>query len=380
MSRKETVQHLWRSYYFSPAMYIKNKLESAKTYRLRQANDLDDCIDFASNDYLGCAKEGIPVPRENSADNIRSSRMLFGQHQALSDLEKAAALQFGFDKAIVFPTGYQANVGLISAFSGRRVNFYYDELIHASMHDGLRLGVNNKFSFAHNNGNALAELLQKHAESADINIVLCEGLYSMDGDVSNPKEIVQVSEKYGAKIIVDEAHSAGIYGENGLGLWPTNSAVLAKVVTFGKAYGAEGAVVLCSNETHEFLYQYCRSLIYSTAPSVHFCQSALQALQWVSKAESERLQLQENINAFRSVLNGGNGKLPSVESSPVQILVLPTDTLLAIEKEAAQQKIALKAIFYPTVAKGQERLRISLHAFNTREEILKLCALLNQFL
>lgn len=378
--KKETVQHLWRSYYFSPAMYIKNKLESAKAYRLRKANDLDGCIDFASNDYLGCAKEGVPVPRENSADNIRSSRMLFGQHKALSDLEKAAALQFGFEKAIVFPSGYQANVGLISAFSGRRVNFYYDELIHASMHDGLRLGVNNKFSFVHNNADALAELLKKHAKSADINIVLCEGLYSMDGDVSNPKEIEQVAEKYGAKIIVDEAHSAGIYGENGLGLWTMNPAVLAKVVTFGKAYGAEGAVVLCSNETHEFLYQYCRSLIYSTAPSVHFCQSAWQALEWVSKAESERLQLQENIKLFRASLKNGGETLPSLETSPVQVLILPTDALLAIEKEAAQQKIALKAIFYPTVAKGQERLRISLHAFNTHDEILKLCVLLNQYL
>lgn len=361
-------------------MYIQNKIANAKAYRLRQANDLGDCIDFASNDYLGCAKAGIPVPALSTEQNTRSSRMLFGQHKALSDVEAKAAQHFGFENAIVFPSGYQANVGLISAFSGRRVNFYYDELIHASMHDGMRLGVNNKFAFAHNQIKDLDALLTKHSHDADINIILCEGLYSMDGDVSEENAFIKIAEKHKAKIIIDEAHSAGIYGEMGLGLWQNNPSILAKVVTFGKAFGAEGAVVLCDNETHLFLTQYCRALIYSTAPSVHFCQSASQALSWVIKADEARNNLQKNIALFRFNLPKALKFSPSLDSSPVQVIILATETLLAIEREAEKQGIALKAIFYPSVAKGQERLRISLHAFNSNAEILQLCQLLNPFL
>lgn len=363
-------------------MYIKNKIEKAAEYRLRHANDLGSKIDFASNDYLGAAKAFVPSFHINDKSNVRSSRMLFGQHNALSLLEENMAVFFGFQSAIVFQSGYQANVGLLSAFSGRNVHFYYDELIHASMHDGLRLGVNKRFVFQHNNYQELDSLLQKNASSADINIILCEGLYSMDGDCSNANKITLVAEKHAAKIIVDEAHSSGIFGENGLGLWKAHSSILAKVVTFGKAYGSEGAVVLCNAECKQFLYQYCRALIYSTAPSAAFCNGMSLAFNWVVSANNAREQLQSNIDFFRENLADKlkhKNNFPSVKESPVQVLLMPKETLLEIEKKASENNMALKAIFAPSVAKGQERIRISLHAYNSSEEILQLCHLLNSF-
>lgn len=361
-------------------MYIQSKLDKAKAYRVRQANGLESKVDFASNDYLGLALDNVLEHVQLVGENTRSSRMLFGQHKALSFVEEYLAKAFGFESAVLFPTGYQANVGLVSAFSGRRVAFYCDQLIHASMHDGLRLGVNNRYFYKHNDATDLQQLLEKHAEDSDINIVLTEGLFSMDGDKASQTEIKRVAKKFGAKIIVDEAHSAGVFGDEGEGLWQNDDCILAKVVTFGKAYAGEGAVVLCSAETKEFLYQYCRALIFSTAPSKSFCEQVHWAMQKVQSASGNRAQLKSNIAFFRKNLNNEfvrSNRLLGDEESPVQALLFDTSRLLEIEKKAEKQNIAIKAIFYPTVAKGEERLRISLHAFNTENEILQLCNLLN---
>jgi 8-amino-7-oxononanoate synthase len=361
-------------------MYIKSKLDKAKAYRVRQANGLESKIDFASNDYLGLALVNDLEHVQLDGNNTRSSRMLFGQHKALSFVEEYLAKTFGFESAVLFPTGYQANVGLISAFSGRRVAFYCDQLIHASMHDGLRLGVNNRYFYKHNDATDLQQLLEKHAEESDINIVLTEGLFSMDGDKASQTEIKRVAKKFGAKIIVDEAHSAGVFGDEGEGLWQNDEGLLAKVVTFGKAYAGEGAVVLCSAETKEFLYQYCRALIFSTAPSKTFCEQVQWAVHKVQSATKNRAQLQSNIAFFRKNLDDQffhSNRLLGDEESPVQALLFDISRLLEIEKKAEKQNLAIKAIFYPTVAKGEERLRISLHAFNTENEMLQLCGLLN---
>jgi 8-amino-7-oxononanoate synthase len=361
-------------------MYVQKKLDKAKAYRVRKADGLESKIDFASNDYLGLAKTNIPSPTLLDGQNTRSSRMLFGQHEALDFVEDHLAKVFGFEAAVLFPTGYQANVGLISAFSGRRVAFYSDELIHASMHDGLRLGVNNRYFYKHNDAAHLEQLLEKHAQESEINIILTEGLFSMDGDAAAQAEIKSVANKFGARIIIDEAHSAGVFGGKGEGLWQNDDGILAKVVTFGKAYAGEGAVVLCSAETKAFLYQYCRALIFSTAPSKSFCQQVFSAVELAQSASENREQLRANIAFFRKNLGDQfihSGRLMGDDVSPVQALLFDTPTLLEIEKEAEEQNIAIKAIFYPTVAKGEERLRISIHAFNTEKEITQLCALLN---
>lgn len=330
-------------------------------------------VDFFSNDYLGLAQ--VPFSSQKNFGST-GSRLISGNDEYTERLETQLANFFNQEAALLFNSGYDANLGLFSCIAQKGDTIIYDELSHASIRDGIRLSFANSFSFKHNDLNHLINRLEKSAGTV---FVAIESIYSMDGDFAPLKEITALCEKYNAFLIVDEAHSGGIFGDQGKGLVAQNKLdkkVFAKLITFGKAYGSHGAVVLGSNVLRNYLINYARSFIYTTALPLH----AQERIEFVVNYNSEHLEHQkkliENINFFNSkarVL-----KLNFYESdSPIQsIIVEGNQAAKSLAKKILEKGFAVKAILSPTVPKGKERLRICLHSFNTKSEIESLLNLL----
>ena len=199
-----------------------------------------------------------------------------------------------------------------------------------------------------------------------------ESLYSMDGDICPIDAIIELCVKYNAFLIVDEAHAAGVLGENGKGL-TYNKHVFARIITFGKGYGFHGAAVLCSEDLKNYLINFARSFIYTTALPTNDYVLIQQQIE-ASTDNTLRIQLQSNIDFFRSTLNYQG---VSATNSPIQIIEVPgVENALSLAKRLQVNNFAVKAILSPTVPKGQERIRICIHAFNTKEEIEKLTEIL----
>ncbi len=335
---------------------------------LRSLLSFDGLVDFWSNDYLGLAR----IPHEIEILGSTGSRLISGNSKTVEAIEKQMAAHFRSEAALIFNSGYDANLGLFSSLPQKGDTIIYDELVHASVRDGIRLSFAHSFSFRHNDVEDLKKKLQK-AEGAVF--VAVESLYSMDGDLAPLKEISCLCEEYGALLIVDEAHSGGVFGENGLGLceeFGISEKVFIRLFTFGKAYGAHGAAVCCPEEVCQYLINFARSFIYTTALPEGFYKHMIGQIA-LSGNESLREQLQQNITYFSS-------KIPSEISSnrsPIQIVeFLELETCKAKAVELQQAGFAVKAILPPTVPSGSQRLRICIHSFNTREEIDQLILLL----
>ena len=324
-------------------------------------------IDFSSNDYLGVAKV-------NSTGST-GSRLISGNSREIEDLENKFSSLVGSKTALFFSSGYQANVGLIPALCDRETTIFYDELIHASLRDGVRLSLAKNISFKHND---LDHLESKLSNSSGKKIIIVEAVYSMDGDSPNIQAITELAKHHSAELIVDEAHSFGIAGANGLGLIEDknlSSDILATIYPLGKAVGSSGCFVTGSEILREYLINFCRSFIYSTAPSLSIVKEVSKQLNQISSFN--RTQVIKNKDYFLlntkvgSILTGENSAIVSIKFKDVQILK-------EVENALLKNGIAVKAILYPTVPKGTERLRICFHSFNSKEEIDLLITIINQ--
>jgi 8-amino-7-oxononanoate synthase len=271
-----------------------------------------------------------------------------------------------------------ANLAFFSTLPQRGDTIIYDENIHASVRDGIRLSLANSFAFKHN---STEDLLHKIKHASGSVYIAVESLYSMDGDFAPLAEIVAISNEKKAFLIVDEAHACGVFGENGRGivdLLGLNEAVFAKVVTFGKAYGAHGACVLGEKKMIDFLVNFARPFIYTTAMPPKEYARIEQMVLWDGLQEQQQL-LQQNCAFFRAELKSNN--LISAVNSPIQMLRIgDIRGLKKISDQLANENIAVKPIFSPTVKKGDESLRICIHSFNSFTEIQQLCTILSSFL
>jgi 8-amino-7-oxononanoate synthase len=338
---------------------------------LRSLSLFDGLSDLCSNDYLGFAKRGP----EHALRGSTGSRLISGNSAEAENAERFLADFFKAESALVFNSGYDANLGLFSSVPQKGDTILYDELIHASVRDGIRLSYANSWSFRHND---LSDLTQKLAKAAGSVFVAVESLYSMDGDLASLSAIADMCDQKGAFLIIDEAHSGGVFGEGGRGL--ANELALekrcfARLITFGKAYGSHGAVILGSSQLREYLINFARSFIYTTAlPPQHYLHLAGRVAA-VAEADEERSLLAKNIGLFRSLLPGMD--LCADPRSPIQI-VKPGDakTCVKAAEKLFAKGFAVKAILPPTVAAGSERIRICLHAFNEEKEIRRLTELL----
>lgn len=336
---------------------------------LRSLSSFDGMVDFISNDYLGLAKADDVI---KSSPGSTGSRLISGHRKEIDVIENKLADHFGFEASLCFNSGYDANVGIFSSVPQKNDIILYDEYIHASVRDGIRLSYARSFSFKHNDLSDLERLLKKF--KGNTIYIAIEGLYSMGGDIADLSRIDQLASAYDACIILDEAHSVGVYGENCNGLLDGKvcKSVLIKLVTFGKAYGAHGACVLTSKAMKEYLMNFARSFIYTTALPLHSYELMLKRA--TSKLLAEREKLKANVHYFRKKIGVRN--LLSDENSPIQMIEGSVDNLDRIEKEAAMNNLAIKVVYPPTVPEGKESIRICLHSFNTREEINQLLDIL----
>jgi 8-amino-7-oxononanoate synthase len=355
--------------------FIKEKLDERQlngTYRtLKPENSL---IDFCSNDYLGFARSPVFknwVEKEvDASDRVLNgstgSRLLSGNLAYTETLEQEIADFHKSEAGLIFNSGYDANLGLFSALPQRGDTIIVDELIHASIIDGARLSYANRYTFRHNDLQSLEEKL-KHAKGNCY--VVIESVYSMDGDTPPIKEILALTEKFKAQLIVDEAHAIGLYGKGLINQLGLESRVFARIVTFGKALGCHGAIILGSKLLREYLINFSRSFIYTTASSFHQIASIKMAYKLLPLSGSEVQKLQNNIHLFKKTYaHPGYHLLPS--DSTIQCLIVGSnENAKQMAGQLQDAGMDVRPILSPTVPKGTERLRICLHSFNTGNEI-----------
>jgi 8-amino-7-oxononanoate synthase len=349
-------------------------------------------IDFSSNDYLGFAKNEqiFDVTHQYLVDNTikingaTGSRLISGNHNLYDITEKYIAAFHQSEAALIFNSGYDANVGFFSAVPQRNDVILYDELCHASIRDGIQMSHAKSYKFQHNDYEDLEAKISKiqtpNSEFQTIYIVT-ESVFSMDGDSPNIETLVQLSEKFKALLVVDEAHALGVFGEKGEGVIQSQqlqNKVFARIMTFGKGLGCHGAAILGSSELKEYLVNFARSFIYTTGLSPHSVATILISYQ--NLLQSDELQkLKENITFFnqqKQLL--GIKPLFVYSKSAIHSAILPgNDKVKNIATKLQEKGFEVKAILSPTVPEGQERLRFCLHSYTTELEMKNVLTELN---
>lgn len=371
----------------SAKTYIDQKLAERQVsgaYRtLKPENAL---VDFCSNDYLGFARSAI-LKRKTEEETNRytdalngatGSRLISGNLTYTEDLEKTTANFHNAEAGLIFNSGYDANVGLFSSLPQRGDTIITDELIHASIIDGARLSHANRYTFKHND---LDSLESKLKAAKGICYVAIESVYSMDGDTPPLFQILELTERYNANLIVDEAHAVGLHKKGLIYELGLSDRIFAHLVTFGKALGSHGAIILGSDKLREYLINFARSFIYTTATPFHSLASVKMAYELLQESDLAIDQLKNNINLFKKLVVP-NIDYPLIGSdSPIQCILLKSnDKARSIATRLQSKGLDVRAILSPTVAHGAERIRICLHAYNTEQEIALLADTINQYL
>ena len=358
---------------------FEEKLKKRQTEGiLRKLPSANVGVDFTSNDYLGYARS--KDLRKNILEKIKDtpigstgSRLLTGNSLLAEQLEEELAYFFGGPSALLFNSGYELNSGLLSCIAEKSDTILMDQNVHVSIKQGAKSSGAKCFYFRHNDLSHLQKRLEK---GQGVLFVVVESVYSMDGDISPLSEIIHLTQKYHAHLIIDEAHAVGVLGEEGRGLaarvdWQKN--IFARVITFGKALGVQGAAVIGSKLLKKYLINFCPSLIYTTACSFPTLVSIVEAVKLLKKGRN-RKELQSNIAFFNQKMN------ISHHPAAVYSFVMDKAQLRKNSDSLKQQGFLVNPVFSPTVQQGTERLRVCLHAFNTPEEISLLTQKLKEVL
>lgn len=342
-------------------------------------------IDFSSNDYLGFSSSGILKKEIESikkkfANNLLintngsgGSRLLFGNNIFFRNLEHELSLFFHSEDALLFNSGYDANIGFFSCVPQKNDFVFYDDLVHASIHDGMRLSHAKCFKFKHNDLNDLKKKIALQKIKGGSVYVSVESVYSMDGDFAALKEFSNYCKKHKYLLVVDEAHAGGIFGKNGAGMCEQLKVdCFARLYTFSKAFGAHGAVICCSKVLKNYLVNYSRPFIYSTSLPFDSLLAIKSALQLCRKTKTREV-VNLNINYFQKKFTNFPGYKKS-DSTIQTILIESNEKVEKVSQLLYNKGFDVRAVKSPTVKVGAERLRISLHAFNSFKEINMLCS------
>ncbi|MEM9338222.1 MAG: 8-amino-7-oxononanoate synthase [Bacteroidota bacterium] len=333
-------------------------------------------IDFYSNDYLGLAgsnklSQSISNAYESLGEKkngATGSRLLSGNTFFIENLESQIATFHQSESALTYGSGYDANLGLISCLAKKGVTLFMDELLHASLIDGARLGVATRVKFKHNDIEDLGNKLAKHQGEK---LVVVESIYSMDGDLAPLEDVLKICQKNHAGLIVDEAHAIGVFGEHGEGIAQQlgiHSKLFARIITYGKGPGVHGAAVVGPGWLRDYQINFSRPFIFSTAPSSHFQIAIASFYQLVGQMKDERNKLTAVVAHFIKKRSNRLGWLPS--PSHIQSLIVPgNEQVVELSRFLERHDVIALPIRTPSVPEGQERLRFCLHAFNTVKEI-----------
>jgi 8-amino-7-oxononanoate synthase len=331
---------------------------------------------FSSNNYLGLANH--PELKKASMDAASrygtgsgGSRLISGNMEVHRTLEKELALFKGTDRALLFSSGYHANVGTISAFAGEGDVILSDELNHASIVDGCRLSKGEVRIYKHADINSLKEILRRSSRFKK-RLIVTDSVFSMDGDVAPLPDIVDLAEKYSALVMVDDAHGTGVLGKNGKGAiehFGLDGRVDIQMGTLGKALGSFGAYIAGSEDLIHYLVNKARSLLYTTALPPSVCGSALAALKILGEKPELVNQVKNNANYFRKGMSDLGFSIPESETPILPLILGDPSMTMNMAQGLFDKGIYVQGIRPPTVPDRTSRLRITLMATHTKEQL-----------
>ena len=373
---------------------LQEKLDQrVESNSLRQLPRESFPIDFSSNDYLGLSANAaifhkahkLLIQREIIQNGATGSRLISGNHQFYHEVEELLCAFHRSEAALVFNSGYDANIGFFSSVPQRGDVILYDELAHASIRDGIKMSHAKSYKFEHNKLSDLEKKLititSNHKASSAAVYVVTEAVFSMDGDSPDVKEMNTIIRRYGAYLILDEAHSIGVVGDSGGGLaQELSSEVFARIVTFGKALGCHGAAILGSEKLKQYLVNFSRSLIYTTGLPPHSLATILLSYQEIKESNRHHI-LRKNIEFFREEISrlGLKPFFISSHSSIHSCVISGNRQVQLIAKSLQDASFGVKPILSPTVPRGKERIRFCLHSYNSFEEMTHVLTVLRTF-
>lgn len=367
-------------------MNFPEKLQSKLNKRiadkaLRKLGRTTNLVDFSSNDYLGFAKSTtifektheFLVVNDLKINGATGSRLISGNHSLYKKVETYLAKFHNADASLIFNSGYDANIGFFSSVPQRGDVILYDEFIHASIRDGIQMSNAKGYKFLHNNINELEQQIVRYSKNDNQNIyIVTESVFSMDGDSPDLKKIALLCAKHNAYLIVDEAHALGVFGKNGSGkIQELNleEMVFARIITFGKALGCHGAIILGSEKLIKYLINFARSFIYTTGLSPHSLATIKTSYKDLKVPILKKLH--QNIKHFKVEIKRLElEKYFIISNSAIHCCVISgNEKTKNIAKNLQKKGFDVKAILSPTVSEGKERLRFCLHSYNTPKEI-----------
>jgi 8-amino-7-oxononanoate synthase len=364
---------------------LQDKLEARKANNaLRQLGIQSSLVDFSSNDYLGFSKSKTIFNNTHkflkghgiTNNGATGSRLLSGNHALYHLVEQQLCKFHNSESALIFNSGYDANIGFFSSVPQRGDVILYDEYIHASIRDGISMSIAKAYKFKHNDLDDLEKKCQterSRSPKETIIYIVTESVFSMDGDSPDLKKLSQINNKHKAHLVVDEAHAIGIFGERGTGIiqdLKLEKEVFARIITFGKAMGCHGAAILGSKKLKQYLVNFSRSFIYTTALPPHSLATINTAYNTLQDTKNIT-KLRNNINHFKAEIK--RNKLETIfiaSNSAIHCCIISgNDKVKSISEKLQNSGFDVKPILSPTVPEGQERLRFCLHSFNSENNI-----------
>ncbi len=345
-------------------------------------------LNFASNDYLGLAHHSLLQKRASEwgatyGTGSGASRLITGNHIAYEKIESRLAELKGSETALILNSGFQANSSVLATLLSRvlhggrdrpEVLLFCDKLNHASLHFGAQAANAKQIRFRHNDLAHLDQILDKYGESEQAKIIVTESVFSMDGDQLDVRAVRELARRHNAFLYIDEAHATGVLGAQGMGLCAGvgaggGSSEELVMGTFGKGLGSYGAYIACSHSMRDYLVNSCSGLIYATALPPQVLGAIDAALEMVPSLDREREHLKECGNLFREILqeNGLDTGLSTTQIIPV--IIGSDQKTMAVAKSLEEKGFLVGAIRPPTVPEGSARLRVTLSAVHTIEQI-----------
>lgn len=347
--------------------------------------DGKEYINFSSNDYLGLSRNPRVIAAAVRAGEIygtgaASSRLLSGTFKIHDEIENELAKFKKAESALVFPSGYQTNLSVISALVSEGDCVIMDRLCHASIIDGARLSKAKLLVYRHKDTEDLERILK--TSRGNRKLIITDGVFSMDGDIAPLDRISDLAKKYSALLLVDEAHSTGIFGKNGSGLaehFGIDERIDIKMGTLSKAIGSQGGFVCVSSVMRNYIINKARGFMFTTALSPMCAAAALESLKVIQESSSSRENLLTNAGYLRKRLKSAGYDTLSSESQIVPVLVGDTAKTLKLSEYLFDRGIYVPPIRYPTVPKDAARLRISLTVEHTVDDIDRFCDILEKY-
>jgi len=343
-----------------------------------------EMVSFASNDYLGLAADpriaaAARAGAERFGVGAGASHLLYGHHRLHHELEETLADFVGFPRALLFSTGYMANLGTVTALCGRDAEVFADKLNHASLNDAMQLARARFRRYPHVDLDALERALAR--SSARRKLIVTDAVFSMDGDIAPVPELLALSERYDAWLLIDDAHGFGVIGAHGAGTlshFAVRSERLIYMGTLGKAAGVFGAFVAADAPIIDYLVNRARTYIYTTAMPAMLVAALAESLRILRSEDGRRAHLSRLIAMLRSGIRTGDEKLLASQTAIQPLVIGEAADAVRRSQALAERGLLVPAIRPPTVPRGAARLRISLSAAHHVEDVEHLLAALRE--